>query len=60
MNDIDRRVTQLEATLNMGLRCMATLIEDLEMATNPDVPAYEREVARTRVRDLAKMVKESL
>jgi hypothetical protein len=56
----EQRVAQLESTLNMGLRCLATLLEDLELATNPEIPVYEREVARTRVRDLARMVKESL
>lgn len=44
----------LEQTLYMGLKCIAVMISDLELATRPGVSEREQEIARERVRELAR------
>ena len=47
----------LEHTLYMGLKCIAVMIEDLELATRPGVPEAEQALARDRVRQLVATLK---
>lgn len=48
----EARMAQMEQNLHMGLKCLALVMEDLEIATRPGVPLHEQEIARNRVREL--------
>lgn len=63
MNDMEavailsNRVSQLDSTLFMGLKCITVLMADIELMTRDDVSTEEREIARLRVRDLIQTMK---
>ncbi len=48
----EQRLAQQEKTLHMGLKCIALMIEDLELATREGTDPAERAIARARVIDL--------
>jgi hypothetical protein len=53
----EQRLTQQEKTLHMGLKCIALMIEDLELATREGTDPAERAIARQRVRELVGTMK---
>jgi hypothetical protein len=53
----EQRLAQQEKTLHMGLKCIALMIEDLELATREDTDPAERAIARARVRELVVTMK---
>jgi hypothetical protein len=53
----EQRLAQQEKTLHMGLKCIALMIEDLELATRAGVAPEEQAVARQRVRELVGTMK---
>lgn len=54
---LSNRVSQLDSTLFMGLKCITVLMDDIELMTRDDVSHEEREVARRRVRELIQTMK---
>ncbi len=63
MNDIEavalltQRVENMERTMFMGLKCLTTMMEDLDIATDERFSAEERSIARHRVREVVKSLK---
>ena len=59
MNDPaqQKRIDNLERTLFMGLKCLTTMVEDLEIATDDRVSNEERAIARHRIREIIKSLK---
>jgi hypothetical protein len=55
--ELQQRVESMDRTLFMGLKCLSTMIEDLEIATDERVSDEERAIARHRVRDVVKTLK---
>jgi hypothetical protein len=53
----EQRLAQQEKTLHMGLKCIALMIEDLELATRENADPTERAIARARVIDLVGTMK---
>ena len=53
----EQRLAQQEKTLHMGLKCIALMIEDLELATREATDPAERAIARARVRELVVTMK---
>lgn len=53
----EQRLVQQEKTLHMGLKCIALMIEDLELATREDTEPSEKAIARARVRELVQTMK---
>jgi hypothetical protein len=63
MNDIEaiavlqNRLETMDRTLFMGLKCLTTMVEDIEIATDDRVSHEERAIARHRVREVVKSLK---
>lgn len=63
MNDIEavalltQRVENMERTMFMGLKCLTTMMEDLDIATDERFSSEERSIARHRVREVVKSLK---
>jgi len=54
---LTHRMETMDRTLFMGLKCLTTMVEDLELATDDRVPPEERAIARHRVREVVKSLK---